>query len=834
MGDDWERRHLMDGDERDFFISYTSADRTWAEWIAWKLEEAGYSTILQAWDFGAGSNFVLEMHSGLSRAHRVIAVLSPSYLTSDFSAAEWAAAFARDPTGVGRLLIPVRIRECQPHGLLRSMVYIDLVALDESLARERLLLSLEGRRTKPTESPPYPGTIRPHRFPGELPPIWNVPERNPNFTGRDALLETLHANLAESAVSALIQAVHGLGGVGKTQLAIEYAWRHHSDYDLVWWVPAGEPVAIITSLISLGQQIGASTEDTNPSQTVASVLRELRRRERWLLVFDNVEDPEHLDQYRLSGRASGHVLVTSRNAAWRSVGTPVEVAAMNPDEAVAFMLRRSGGHDPSAAALIAAELGFLPLALEQAAAYIDETGISLPEYSNLLRDHKASLLKRGNPGFYSYTVATTWELSFSRVGHLSPDAADLLRLCAFLGPDDIPVDLLTGVLDEPSPQSVDQHDSGEIRITDAIAVLRRFSLLSRTGPRLNVHRLVQAVVVDHLDDDARRHWLRLAIELLVDAAPTHVGRDERDFWLKWSRLAPHVIEVANGAERYLGPIRDVGALLEGAGNYLAFRGEFAQAAALFERTLELRIAVLGPDDYWVAATQGRLATMLIEVGQAGRARELYERSLAIYTRINGAHSSDVAGTLMNLGLALRGLKKLDEAEKCMGRALAICEKLFGFEHPRVAQVLLNLGIVLKQMGRYPEARRKYESAIWINAHTLGQTHPTVGFDFNNLAMLCEETGDANTARMHYEKALDILEGYYGSSHWVVAKTRVSLGKLLQQLGEFHRAKELYEEARPAFEQAYGADDSAMEDFRVRLAEVTEGGKGSPRSRPGSA
>ena len=214
---------------KDFFVSYNKADVAWAEWIAWELEEAGYTAILQAWDFRPGSNFVLEMQRAAVEADRTIAVLSPDYLTALFAQPEWAAAFAQDPTGEKGTLVPVRVRECDVKGLLPQIVYIDLVGKDEPAARQALLGGVSRERAKPHTAPAFPPSAersvpsRP-RFPGTLPPIWNLPHRrNPNFTGREALLKRLRDALTSGASAALTQAITGLGGVGKTQLALEQA-----------------------------------------------------------------------------------------------------------------------------------------------------------------------------------------------------------------------------------------------------------------------------------------------------------------------------------------------------------------------------------------------------------------------------------------------------------------------------------------------------------------------------------------------------------------------------------------------------------------------------------
>jgi hypothetical protein len=226
---------------RDFFISYTQADRAWAEWIAWQLEEARYTTVLQAWDFRPGENFVIGMRDALQDACRTIALLSEAYLASPYGTDKWTGAFLHDPDGRQRLL-PVRVEACQLPRLLATRIYIDLVGLDRGTARRRLLEGVRQSRQRPEHEPGFPGgpvagVVEP-RFPGQRPQISNLPGRNPNFTGRGELLERLGEELQAGKAAAVVQvqAVYGLGGIGKTQLAIEYAYRYQADYDLIWWV----------------------------------------------------------------------------------------------------------------------------------------------------------------------------------------------------------------------------------------------------------------------------------------------------------------------------------------------------------------------------------------------------------------------------------------------------------------------------------------------------------------------------------------------------------------------------------------------------------------------
>jgi hypothetical protein len=371
-------------DKAKFFISYNKADRQWAEWIAWQLEETGYKTIIQAWDFRPGGNFALDMHEGLKKAERVLAVLSPDYLSALYTQPEWAAAFAQDPTGEKGLLLPARVRECKLEGLWPQIVYIDLVDVNEVEAAERLLNGVKRERAKPATSPQFPvapvaahsGAAKPN-FPGALPPVWNVPQgENPHFVGRDQLLDQIHETLSAGQAAALT-AIHGLGGVGKTQLAAHYAHRRKGDYQIVWWIKAEEPATLAGDYAALAMALDLPEKDAREqSLIVAAVRRWLEQHPGWLLIFDNAHDAEEVRPYLPQGRA-GRALITSRDPNWRGVASTLEVRMLRREDAARFLLERAGQSDEVTARALAAELGDLPLALEQAGAYIEETGETL-------------------------------------------------------------------------------------------------------------------------------------------------------------------------------------------------------------------------------------------------------------------------------------------------------------------------------------------------------------------------------------------------------------------------------------------------------------------------
>ncbi len=439
---------------KDFFISYNRADRTWAEWIAWNLEEAGYTVTVQAWDFRPGGNFVLDMQSAAADCERTIAVLSPDYLASSFTAPEWAAAFSQDPTGEKGILLPVRVRECEPKGLLHQIVYIDLFKIAEAAAKRELLNGLKRGRARPDEKPDFPGSpsrAKPH-FPGAPAAIWNIPHlRNQNFTGRSDELAELRASLVAGETAALVQAqaISGLGGIGKTQLAVEYAYRHGTDYGIVWWLHSEKSITLANDYASLAAKLDLAEKDATEQRIVVEAVKEwLRMNRGWLLIFDNAEDSRSVRDYIPRGHL-GHIIITSRNPHWAGVAKLLSVKTLPMAEAIEFLLKRTGSQDETTAKELAEKLGCLPLALEQASAFIETSGRALKHYLELFENRQRELMERGELSTeYPDTVATTWSISFQSVERVNPPATELLRLCAFFAPDDIPLKMITEDADE--------------------------------------------------------------------------------------------------------------------------------------------------------------------------------------------------------------------------------------------------------------------------------------------------------------------------------------------------------------------------------------------------
>ena len=639
----------MEDRKKDFFISYTGKDRAWAEWIAWQLEETGYSVVIQAWDFRPGGNFVLDVQKA-TEAERTIAVLSPDYLQKPFPQAEWAAAFAQDPTGDGHKLLPVRVRECSPKGLLAQIAYIDLAGKNETAAKVELLNGVKRGRVKPATAPGFPQSQPLQRaiaeqplFPGALPAVWNIPfRRNPHFTGRDGLIAEIEKALAAGEAAALTQpqAITGLGGVGKTQLAVEYAYRHAREYDVVWWVKSEEPITMGADFASLGPELHPPIElAADLDRNVAAVKRRLEQSPRWLIIFDNAPGADSVSQI-LPRSSTGHILITSRDQSWRGVARPLSVRPLDREDAIKFLLERTGQSNRDAANDLAGELGDLPLALEQAGAYVETTGKPIADYLRLFRGKQREMIQlggRGQPATgYEATIATTWEISFQSVRDQSPAAADLLNLFAFFAPEAIRREwIVEGA--ERLPETLAAAVTDELAFDDIVAAFRRYSLVEVNAEQnsFTVHRLVQTVMRARMTDEENAKWAEAAVRLVSETFPGGEFYEQPETWALCGELLLHALSVAEQAEVFKVAKEQTATLLNQLGLYLQVLARYAEAKELLERALRIDEAAFGSDHPSVAIRVNNLASVLKDLGELAQAQKLFERALAIFRKFLG-------------------------------------------------------------------------------------------------------------------------------------------------------------------------------------------------------
>ncbi len=497
------------------------------------------------------------------------------------------------------------------------------------------------------------------------------------------------------------------------------------------------------------------------------------------------------------------MIVTSRDPNWRGAARALPLDVFRPAESVRFLHERTPISDRASARELAEELGHLPLALEQAGAYIEAAGISFGGYLALFRRRRIKLFAdHPPPDDYPSTAATTWDVALRRVQRESPAAADLLNLCAFLAPDDIPRDMMVEGA-EHLPKRLASAVSDSTSFNGALAALRRYALVEASGGAISVHRLIQAIARDRLRSTARKRWAACAVRIVNRAFPFESG-DVRT-WSECARLLPHALAAAGHAESLeVAPV-ETARVLNQAGLYLDGRAEFQAARSALERALRIDEAAHGPEHPEVAIDLNNLGGVLRALGKLVAARARIERALKIDEAAYGPDHPKVATGLNNLGSVLKDLGDLPAARAHLERALKIGERTHGPGHPTVGIRVGNLGSVLHALGDFEAARDAHERAVAIHATVYGQEHPFVATGLCNLGLALQAVGDLSTTRQDFERALAIDEAAFGPAHPEVATDLNNLGAIAFSEGDFTRARALQERVLIIREAVYPAE-----------------------------
>jgi tetratricopeptide (TPR) repeat protein len=659
------------------------------------------------------------------------------------------------------------------------------------------------------------------RRPGPLPPdsvlrVWNVPALNPGFTGRDGMLATVRARLL-AGDRAVVQALQGMGGVGKTQLAIEYAHRFGDAYDVAWWVNSEQAGLIGDQFAALGAALGCVQPGAGTEAVRAAVLGELHRRDRWLLIFDNAE--RHADLAGWLPGGGGHVLITSRERAWAELAAPVEVDVLARAESVAILQERVAGLGTADADRLAAELGDLPLAVAQAAGFMAETGMPAAQYLELLRTQAGTLLDQA-PGGLSYprSLAAATRLAGDRLDEEDPAAAQLASVCAFLAPEPIPEDLFTSAPGElPGELAVRAADPLAWRQTLARLVRQSLARIDQRG--LVVHRLTQAILRDRLTREQAAATCGCSEAILAAADPGDPSNPVT--WPRWAQLMPHLLAAdlaatdrpdlrwtACNACWYLlarGDARaahDLAVKLRrgwrdllgddhrntlAAAHYLAwaFRdmGRYSDARDLHQETLDRKRRVLGVNHQSTLASAGDLAFDLRLLGEVQAARDLGQDTLDRRRQLWGVDNSNTLISANELAVALRLLGETQAARELDEDTLARRRRVLGEDHPETLISASNLAGDLRRLGEHQAARELDEDTLARRRRVLGEDHPNTLSSANNLAGDLRRLGEHQAARELDEDNVARRRRVLGEDH---PETRRSAGNLaadLRALGE---------------------------------------------------
>lgn len=677
----------------------------------------------------------------------------------------------------------------------------------------------------------------------------NVPfSRNPNFTGRTTSITDLQASLTDPQNAGVPHIIHGLGGVGKTQLVVHYAHQYADNYKLIWWVRTSEPATLASDLAALVDRVDELQEVANgitDTETLAGIAcRWLERTSRWLLIFDNAGSPEDISKH-MPRTTEGHIIITSLNPNWRAVGKVTQLNVLEKPVATEFLLKRTGQSDELAAADLAEELGCLPLALEQAGAYIEVRGTPFKRYLELFRErHRDLWEKESAPADYDNKVGTTWSLSMEQVANTSSAATTLLKLHSFYAPDTIPVVATDNPVPYiPAPLATTLTD--ELAINEAVAALRRYSLIQTgTTPTISVtvegvigvvasisiHRLVQMVVREQLPADEYNMWAEATLRFVNYLFPA----DSYDVhnWPLCAILLPHAFAAIRLAEpRRLAP-KEMGRLLTQVGGYLQGRAQYREAKLALEKALTINLAVYPPLHREIAVCLGNLGLCCRELDEFAQEFGYTKRALDIVVQVNDPRDDEVALRFNYMGIAHSDIGNMSEAKKASKHALDILEAKYGLEDPRIAHTLGNYASILWQLNELDEAKMLDERVLRILEKKHGQHHERYATGLNNLGSVLSDQGEHDRAALCYRQALEINQTLFGPNHPNVTSNLRNLAATLLYIGDLANAGVYARQALENDELIYGPDHTSTALSLVCIGSVLrkEGDLSSAKQR----
>jgi tetratricopeptide (TPR) repeat protein len=647
--------------------------------------------------------------------------------------------------------------------------------------------------------PLVPSARRPDAV--SAPVIWGaVPLRNPDFVGRTQLLEQLRRRLTEPGTTAVLpEALHGMGGVGKSQTVVEYIYQHASEYEVVWWIPAEHLSQIKSSFIELAKRLGlsaASSADT----AVPAVLEALRRGEpysRWILVFDNADQPDHVRPFFPAG--SGHIVVTSRNSEWGGFARSVEVDLFSRIESVELLHRRGGALDEADADRLAEALGDLPLAIEQAAAWRAQTGMQVSEYLELLEQNRTELLETGTTSDYQLPVAVAWNVTLNKLRNDHLAALQLLQVCAFFGPEPISRRLFIGIRDAPVPDALGEAFRDPIKLNRAIREISRYSLakIDHRSNTLQLHRLVQTVLKNQLSDDEQEGMLHAVHMLLVNGDPGDPNVAEN--WTRYAELLPHTAtsRAVDCTDRW------VRQLILNLVRYLFNSGDYTGARDLAGHTVKSWESAVGPDDVDTLEITRQYGAALRKLGQVEEAMLLNQRTYESMRETFGEDHELVLGMLDSVAADRRSQGRFAEELQMQQEVYDRSRQVLGEDDPATLTYAHNLGGCMRLMGDFQGALRLDDDTLRRRTAVLGRDHLQTFGSRNAYAMDLREVGRYGEAAKVQQDTLQEQRKIFGDGHPSTLGAIRNLAVALRKDGQHEAARENAELCLRLYRRRYG-------------------------------
>ncbi|MFG3645081.1 FxSxx-COOH system tetratricopeptide repeat protein [Micromonospora sp. NPDC047762] len=575
---------------------------------------------------------------------------------------------------------------------------------------------------------------------------------NASFVGRDELLQTLREGFVDTGIG--IQVLCGISGVGKSQLALEYAHRFANDYDLVWWMSAEHPEAMAEQMAALATEAGWLSPSAGTDAAVRMARMQLRKSSRWLLVFDNAEDPTVLRSWLSIG--PGHILISSRDPGWFEVGRPLTVNVFDRVESISLLRDRLPWIAMDEAEELARSLGDLPLAVAQAASLLVETGMTPQAYLSELNANARRLLGAGRVLSYRSPLAAALELSIDRLADEDDLALSVMQVSAWLAPNPLPLRTLAAT----NHVGIDR-----IAPTDAVAFQLSLGRIGRYGlARINkqsieIHRLTQAFIRGRLNPQESRLARARAARVVATGRPENDGSDPGT-WPEWSALLPHILALdpAVGSSHALrNAARDV--LW-----HLLCRAEYATALRLAQTWRSDWTAGLGPDHLQVLDMNNHLAEAYRHLGAYGQARRLDEDTLRRRKRILGENHNKTLRSANNLAVDFFMMGDFEAARVLDELTLTQCREVLGDSHPDTLLLTSNFAADLRGLGKYEQALHLDETTLSLRVCLLGEYHPGTLRSARNLAADLRGLGRRRQARSLDERTYSQYLQVLGKDH----------------------------------------------------------------------
>lgn len=620
-------------------------------------------------------------------------------------------------------------------------------------------------------------------------PIFQVPYlRNPYFKGRDELLNKIRENFTSKKPVAHIQVITGAGGFGKTQLAAEYAYRTKQEYDIVWWIRSEEVATLAADYANLATELNLPEQQAqDQSIIINAILRVLQQNHRLLLIFDNAEVPSQLRDY-IPRIGSGHILITAQKQnCWSGFARMLPIPELSSKAAVELLLEGTGQTDENSALELAKELGNLPLALAQASAYIRKTGCSIKRYLELFKDYQKELLAQCPEGCdYPYAVTTTWRLAFEQIESTSPAAQDLLNLCAFLAPDDIPLELFRENSEE-LPEHLRSSVLNPLDFEDIFAALQDYSLVQRNGDTISLHRLVQFVTRERMSDLSKKQMLKIVLRLM--AKTVKFDYYQLPSWKICQRYIYHVTVVIDMVNM-INVVDEYAALVQGnIGQFLGYSGRMNEAKKYILDSIENRNKLLKAES---GLNPERLKELNILtaysynfLGFATTGGDLQEeinyhnKGVEIVNSFPLQDSESTVNVIMCLGCARIRKGEIPEGVTLLNSLLERYIKN-QISSALIGMIWMILGVARENENKLKEALENYQQAekYYLETSNDGDVTQNTGILYYRIGRIYERIEELEKACSYFDKARNSLKESYLNTHCLVD----SFKELRQKLG----------------------------------------------------